>query len=139
MSLNLGELQGIRTITRWPNGRKEAGNPFAPCMKFLPKPRQNCPQRGHILLACRNTPWKSLCTDSSETRHSWILCPGGHCKAGCHQGTTPRFYPRLHASRDGMDDPSFSNVIGRPHLGCMSYSEFWSRVEMPGRERERDQ
>ena len=45
MSLNLSELQGIRTITRWPNGRKEAGNLFVPCgqaMTFLPKPGQNC-------------------------------------------------------------------------------------------------
>lgn len=49
MSLNLSELQGIRTITRWPNGRKEVGNPFAPRVKFLPKPGQNCTQRGHVL------------------------------------------------------------------------------------------
>ena len=48
-SENLSELQGIRTITRWPNGRKEAGNPFAPRVKFLPKPGQNCTQRGHVL------------------------------------------------------------------------------------------
>lgn len=93
-----------------------------------------------FFLACRNTPWKSLCTDSSETGHSlswWSL----------QSRLTSRDYAFIrdctHQEMGWMTHHFPLSLVGHTWGAwcCMMLHVIfwiWSRVEVPEGERERE-
>lgn len=90
-----------------------------------------------FFLACRNTPWKSLCTDSSETGHSlsWL---------SLQSRLTSRDYAFIrdctHQEMGWMTHHFPMSLVGHTWVAwcCMSYSEFGHGSGCQrGRERER--